>query len=506
MNKLLFHIVEFSIMFSIMYLAFRLLIYRERFHRLNRFTLLAIPCISLLLTIVKFNLPADMSDQFTKIVPVRNIQETILQAQSPDIKNNVELQITDYQTGSRHENDFTIPYFFIVFALISTIMLFRLVWQNLVILHMIKRSAVRQEGKLRLVEINKELSPFSYFNYVFLNPLNINKSEIKDILAHEYIHYIQRHSRDNLYLEVVGLFQWFNPFYWFLRASIKETHEYLADEGVLNQGTDRSNYQALLLNQVAECPVPAVTCNLSQSLTKKRIIMMQKSKKSIQRAMIKFFAFLPVILLLAIIFSCNAQSRQKEKYVGAVSPTKMNVLYLGADNPVTIAVSGTTPEQISVETDNGDIKGSLGEYIVNPAEAGKATIKVYKIKKGGKELILEKMFRVKIIPDPRAYVGGRKGGEITREALLKANRVQAVMENFDFDLSFKVVGFVLTTNVPGTNKVREEISDGDTFSKKQVDLIKNLVKNQKIYFENIIITGPDGRKRKLGPVGFEITG
>ena len=65
----------------------------------------------------------------------------------------------------------------------------------------------------------------------------------------------------------------------------------------------------------------------------------------------RFFAFLPVILLLALIFSCNIQTREKEKYVASVSPTKMNVLYLGVDNPLAIAVSSVSPEQIVVESE-----------------------------------------------------------------------------------------------------------------------------------------------------------
>lgn len=78
------------------------------------------------------------------------------------------------------------------------------------------------------------------------------------------------------------------------------------------------------------------------------------------------------------------------------------------------------------------------------------------------------------------------------------------MENFDFDLKWKVVEFILSTAVPGTSTIREEISKSNTFSESQIDLIKGLVKNQKVYFENIVAVGPDGSKRKIGMLGFEI--
>ena len=232
---------------------------------------------------------------------------------------------------------------------------------------------------------------------------------------------------------------------------------------------------------------------------------MQKSKKSLKRTITKLFFILPVIVLLALIFSCNAQTGQKQKIVAAVSPTKMNVLYYGVDNPMAIAVSGVSPEEISVEIDNGKIMGELGKYVVQPMKPGTARIKVYQVKKDKKVLLQESEFRVKTVPDPKAYVAGKKGGKITRDELLKANEVQAFMENFDFDLQFRIVEFVLSTSFPGSSTIREEISKSNTFSKSQIDLIKSLVKNQKIYFENIIAVGPDGAKRKLNTVGFEIS-
>jgi Ca2+/Na+ antiporter len=507
MSKLLLYIIEFSIGLSAIYLLYRLLIHKEANHQLNRFTLIAIPVIALTVTLIKIDLPSYVSAYYAQIISVQDEpDETITKSAArapqeyiiPD--NGRNTPIAENKTNRQ------IPFFSLIFSFIGIILFIRLLIQNLKIVWMIKKGTAYQSGKLRLIKVVGEISPFSYFRYVFLNSALIHSSDLKNILAHEHVHYIQKHSWDNLYLELIGLFQWFNPFYWLLRASLKETHEYLADEGALNFGIDRTDYQVLLLNQVAEGPLLALACNFSKSLTKKRIIMMQKSKKSLQRTITKLFFLLPVIVILALIFSCNTQTREKQKTVAAISPTKMNVLYVGVDNPMAIAVSGVSPEEITVETDNGEIEGELGNYVVKVRKPGTTMIKVYRMKKGKKELLQESEFRVKTVPDPEAYVAGRKGGEITREELLKANEVQAFMENFDFDLTFRVLEFVISTTVPGTFTIREEISKSNTFSKPQIDLIKSLVKNQKIYFENIVIVGPDGIKRKLGTIGFEITG
>ena len=506
MSNLMVHLIEFSVSLSVIYLVYRLLLHKESFHKLNRVALITIPVLAMMITLVKVDFQSNLSSYYTKLIYPRSEPEEI--AAFGLVQNNQSLNTQSSEQNSaviQNETVRQIPYLFLLFLSVSIILFIRTLIQNIKILWMIKTSAIYPSGKLRLVEVNREISPFSYFAYVFLNSGKTRASDLKNILSHEHVHYKQKHSWDNLYLELLALFQWFNPFYWLLRASLKETHEYLADEGALKLGIESTDYQVLLLNQVAEGPLMAIACNFSKSLTKKRIIMMQKSKKSLKRTITKLFFILPVIVLLALIFSCNAQTGQKQKIVAAVSPTKMNVLYYGVDNPMAIAVSGVSPEEISVEIDNGKIMGELGKYVVQPMKPGTARIKVYQVKKDKKVLLQESEFRVKTVPDPKAYVAGKKGGKITRDELLKANEVQAFMENFDFDLQFRIVEFVLSTSFPGSSTIREEISKSNTFSKSQIDLIKSLVKNQKIYFENIIAVGPDGAKRKLNTVGFEIS-
>ncbi|MBN2214947.1 MAG: hypothetical protein JW723_11935 [Bacteroidales bacterium] len=506
MNKILIHILEFNICLSIMYLIYRILIHNEAIHQLNRFTLITIPVIALAVTLVKIDLSTDLSAYYAKITFLQNDSERAAAADPGQMYQHSGLRQNGKDEAVIETSSFPqVPLLPLLFAVVGIILLFRLFIQNLKLIRMIKTSEVCQYGKLRLVKLNHKISPFSYFRYVFLNQEQLNPDDLYYILLHEHVHFIQKHSWDNLYIELVGLFQWFNPFYWLLRSSLKETHEYLADEGAVKLGINSTDYQVLLLNQVAEGPLMPITCNFSKSLIKKRIIMMQKLRKSVLRSITKLFFMLPVIVLLALIFSCNTQTRQKEKHVAAVSPTKMNVLYLGADNPVAIAVSGISAEEIIVKIDNGEIEGELGKYVVRPSKAGAARIKVYKVKKDKKELLQETEFRVKTIPDPKAYVAGKKGGKITREELLEANEVQVYMENFDFDLTFKVIEFVLSAAVPGTYTIREEISKSNAFSEAQIDLIKSLAKNQKVYFEDIVCIGPDGTKRKLGTVGFEIT-
>ncbi len=512
MNRILLYIVESTVVLSILYLISRMVLSREPIHKANRIILLSIPLIAILLPSLKFevNITVPTSiNQLLRLQPVNintienpgAITYNEIEKEKPIISNEVSKEKNPEKVIHKDRLAF---YLLILLSTISSIFLLRFFILYLKIMFLIRKGEKRQEEELIIVHTNRNISPFSYFHYLFINTNGISEADFRNIIVHEQIHVRQLHTLDNLYMEFIGIFQWFNPFYWLLRASLIETHEFLADEGALNQGINRTDYQVLLLNQVAEGPVLALTCNFSESLTKKRIIMMQRNKKSGKWPIQKLAIFLPAITMLVIIFSCNAQTKENAGQFAAVSPTKMNVLYLGVDNPIAIAVSDASLDEIEVELDNGEIIGKNGEYIIRPQKPGMAIIKVFQVNKGKRTQVKEAYFRVKTVPDPVTFVAGKKGGTITKSELLKADEIRILMENFDFDLSFKVLSFVVSTTAPGTYTVHEEISNSNKFSKSQKELIKGLVKNQKIYFEDIKVTGPDGSIRKLGTVGFEI--
>lgn len=229
--------------------------------------------------------------------------------------------------------------------------------------------------------------------------------------------------------------------------------------------------------------------------------MMTKPKLS-QKTNLKILTIIPVAALLFMGVACVNGQKTEKKVVAAVAPTKMNVLYLGVDNPMSIAVSGYDIEDTEVKVrENGQIEGSGGKYIIRPQRPGNLWVDVY----ADGEIVQSSEFRVKTVPNPVAKVAGKKGGEISKEELLESGKVIVEMENFDFDLSFEIVSYVLSATVPGSYVVREEISKKDSFSPMQIDLINSLIQNQKLMIEEIRAKGPDGSIRKLGSLVFTIS-
>lgn len=189
----------------------------------------------------------------------------------------------------------------------------------------------------------------------------------------------------------------------------------------------------------------------------------------------------------------------------AVSPTKMNVFYVGVPNPVDVTASGVGAEDLMVSMTGGTItKTGSGTYSVEVKAANStATISVSaKMPDGSTKSLGSKVFRTKAVPDPVAKVGGMEGGSMSKATLLAQTFVKAELENFDFDLTFTVTGFTVSATVGGFTK--EESTTSATINAAQKAIISECKTGGKVYFESITAVGPDKTTRNLGTLSFKI--
>ena len=165
-----------------------------------------------------------------------------------------------------------------------------------------KRNRVSRQGGFRMVEIEEDISPFSFFRFLFINHKSFNESELPQVLEHEKAHIRQRHSMDHLFAHGLAVFQWFNPFAWQMRTALKTTHEYIADRQVLNKGIERLDYQALLLKQVIGYHSVELVNNFNLEPIKKRIVMMNKNRSGLP-AKLKATLVAPFAILVFFLFA-----------------------------------------------------------------------------------------------------------------------------------------------------------------------------------------------------------
>ncbi len=199
---------------------------------------------------------------------------------------------------------------------------------------------------------------------------------------------------------------------------------------------------------------------------------------------------------------------QVGKPSATISPTKMNVLYLGIPNPIRVSVPGVASENLVVTLSNGRIEKSGDDYMAFPTKldaTSKSTSISVSARFGSETRPMGSMdFRVKEVPPPLATVGGKNGGNLKKEELLAENGIFADLKDFDFDLKFKVTQFDITLSGAG-GYVKTFSSKDNKFTSEQRDQFSKLGQGSIIYIDNIMAKGDDGQPaRPLSPISFKI--
>ena len=195
-----------------------------------------------------------------------------------------------------------------------------------------------------------------------------------------------------------------------------------------------------------------------------------------------------------------------QRPTATVSADRMNLFYIGLDNPISFSAPGVTSENLRPEVSSGAqiIRHSDGQYVVRvqPGTTN-VTVTVNASVDGTIRNMGSSSFRVRNVPDPVAYIANRREGRITRDELLLARAIIPRMDNFEFDMNFEIASFTMFTTIAGD--VRTFTSQNNRFTDEMIQVISNANRNQRFIFENITTRpGPDGRTRTLSPISFII--
>ena len=195
---------------------------------------------------------------------------------------------------------------------ISGVILFgcKLLFDLLELLFLIAGKKERGSNIIRF--LGQNTSGFSALGYVFISS-RLSSEESEEIIKHEQNHIDHHHFFDIIFIEIVKVIQWFNPFIHLFNRSLRAVHEYQADEGCLRRGVPVISYQSLIMNQVFRSKAFTITNSFSNpTLIKKRMIMMTK-KRSGMLANLKLLMVLPVIAILMVAFSsCKGKTKPAE--------------------------------------------------------------------------------------------------------------------------------------------------------------------------------------------------
>ncbi|MDH5466065.1 MAG: hypothetical protein OEY25_01445 [Candidatus Aminicenantes bacterium] len=278
MNDFILYLVESGVCLAFFYIVYWIFLKKETFFNLNRLFLVSSIGLSLIIPLIRISAPITSRALFERTYP----------AGPPPASQTASLGVSDvllliYFTG-------------------VGFLLLRFGFKLLLVFLMIRKNGVQKYNGLKVVFIERSCSPFSFFNYVFVNRSNVSDDDFQRIISHEMIHIKQYHSLDLIILELITIYQWFNPFVWPYKGSLKETHEYLADDAVIAQGCSAAKYQLLIFEQHVGAKLFEFANNFNQSQIKRRITMLTRGKSK-RWAKLKMLTMLPIICLLVFAFA-----------------------------------------------------------------------------------------------------------------------------------------------------------------------------------------------------------
>lgn len=202
----------------------------------------------------------------------------------------------------------------------------------------IKQSPKVKKSNYWIVNFESELPAFSFFNYIFINEKfkNLSESDFQIIKKHELVHVNQYHTIDVLFVEFIDILFWFNPLVKYLKKSLLEIHEYIADEKVAGEGENKVTYANLLLNLASETKIFSLVASFTGEHIKRRIIMMAKPRTSpISKLLVIILVPITTMLLLSFSYikysapQLNSKSKQivsSDLIIGEIS-WKGNTVY-----------------------------------------------------------------------------------------------------------------------------------------------------------------------------------
>lgn len=205
----------------------------------------------------------------------------------------------------------------IVYSVVACVLLLRFLCQLVSIILLRNNSQSSYICDTEVYLLTDDEGPFSFFDWIFINPERHKSDEIEEIMMHELTHCQQLHSIDIIFSELFCIIFWFNPFVWLLKREVRLNLEYLADNNVLANGKDNKEYQYHLLGLTYRKNVATITNNFNVLPIKKRIKMMNKKEtKGILKA--KYALYIPLVAMLLAVSNLEAIARNVAKVTASV--------------------------------------------------------------------------------------------------------------------------------------------------------------------------------------------
>lgn len=334
MGAILFYIFESTLCLTILYLLFRLFFRKDTLFRTNRFLLLMGTVACTLLPLLQIDVPQYTTLQLP-ITAVRHLlteKEVNIERKGGVGEKHLSGEANLFMAGKGEDTEenhanviHAIPVtlllgscYFIGALVVLTFLLFSTIRMR----RLIHSYPACNYGKYKLIICPEKIVSFSWGNMIVLSQEDYERNP-GEILLHEQMHLQHRHTLDLLWMECIVILHWFNPAAWLLMRELREVHEYEADNGVINNGIDATEYQLLLVKKSVGTRLYSMACGFNHSKLKNRITMMLKRRTN-NWARLKLLLFVPVAAGTLYAFARPEVKKTMEQAINTPVSVKQN--------------------------------------------------------------------------------------------------------------------------------------------------------------------------------------
>ncbi|MBS1920900.1 MAG: N-acetylmuramoyl-L-alanine amidase [Bacteroidetes bacterium] len=298
MKSLFYYLLQVIIVSGILYAYFHLFLRNKKFHHYNRFYILAAAMLSIFIPFL--NIPV----YFTHTQAHSSfVLYTLSNISAPSYEINPLLITTPAQNWFTWQN-----VLFFAYILIASIVFLKVVLSLINIRRIIKQNTVEKIKKIRFVNTEEPGTPFSFFRWLFWNrKIELQSSKGEQIFRHELFHIEQKHSWDIIFMEILTVLFWINPFFYLVKKEIKAIHEFLADRFAVTENR-KWEYAELLLMQALNTQNHLINPFFHNQI-KRRIAMLTTSTKTGHQYLRKVLV-LPLAAIVLALFAFKYKEKE----------------------------------------------------------------------------------------------------------------------------------------------------------------------------------------------------
>ena len=290
---------------GIMFLYYWLMLRNKAFHQWNRFYLLAIIVLSLLLPLLKIPVDYDNGNEVVRYISVASIDESIVIAAKPKPLFSLSVE----------------QWLFCIYMLVAAILMVTIIKAAKEISDVLKSYPKQKLAQIHFLNTDAKGAPFSFLNYMVWNrDIDLQSETGKQIFRHELAHIEQKHTLDKIFLLLVLVPFWINPFFWLIRKELNAIHEFIADETALQNGS-ADDLSRMILNALYPKHAYLLTSPFFQTSIKRRLQMFAIKNQKINY--MSRILVLPILFIVAAAFTIKQEGQKEKETFSGQSPTNI---------------------------------------------------------------------------------------------------------------------------------------------------------------------------------------